>query len=101
MILQNQVRCKKCGDEPYSTHRHDYKPCKCGAVAVDGGMEYLRRVGDVENMEEMSYTMNNNIVNDCVAAIKWGKDTKRNDLGIALAVLRALKKHNKLVLDHE
>jgi hypothetical protein len=68
---------------------------------VDGGMEYLRRVGDVENMEEMSYTMNNNIVNDCVAAIKWGKDTKRNDLGIALAVLRALKKHNKLVLDHE
>ena len=101
MILQNQVRCKKCGDEPYSAHRHDYKPCKCGAVAVDGGMEYLRRVGDVENMEEMSYTMNNNIVNDCVAAIKWGKDTKRNDLGIALAVLRALKKHNKLVLDHE
>jgi len=101
MILQNQVRCKKCGDEPYSAHRHDYKSCKCGAVAVDGGMEYLRRVGDVENMEEMSYTMNNNIVNDCVAAIKWGKDTKRNDLGIALAVLRALKKHNKLVLDHE
>jgi hypothetical protein len=101
MILQNQVRCKKCGDEPYSAHRHDYKYCKCGAVAVDGGMEYLRRVGDVENMEEMSYTMNNNIVNDCVAAIKWGKDTKRNDLGIALAVLRALKKHNKLVLDHE
>ena len=26
-----------------STHVHDYKRCSCGAVAVDGGKEYMRR----------------------------------------------------------
>ena len=35
-IIQNQVRCNACGDEPYSAHVHDLKYCKCYAVAVDG-----------------------------------------------------------------
>jgi len=99
MILQNQIRCKKCGDEPYSAHRHDYKSCKCGEVAVDGGMEYLRRVGNVrDGYEELSYSMDDNIVKECIEAVKWSKDTGRNELGTVLAVLRALKKHEKLNL---
>lgn len=39
-ILVNKIRCNKCGDEIESTHRHDFKFCKCGAVAVDGGLDY-------------------------------------------------------------
>ena len=27
--------------------------CKCGAVAVDGGKDYLRRVGSKEDYEEL------------------------------------------------
>lgn len=54
MILSNQVRCLKCGDTPFSAHRHDYRPCSCGAIAVDGGMEYLRRVGALDAYEDMS-----------------------------------------------
>ena len=54
MILSNQVRCLECGDEPFSAHRHDFKSCNCGAIAVDGGMEYLRRVGAVVEMEDIS-----------------------------------------------
>ena len=42
-ILVNRIRCNKCGDIIESTHRHDFKFCKCGAVAVDGGHDYLRR----------------------------------------------------------
>ena len=32
-IITNKIKCKKCGDVIESTHRHDFKLCKCGAVA--------------------------------------------------------------------
>lgn len=53
-IVINRIRCKKCGDVIESTYRHDFKDCKCGAVAVDGGMDYLRRCGKREDWEDMS-----------------------------------------------
>ena len=53
-IIVNKIRCKKCGEEIESTHRHEYKTCRCGAVSVDGGHEYLRRCGNYEDWEEMS-----------------------------------------------
>lgn len=43
-ILKNLIRCNLCGDEIESTYRHDYVRCHCGACAVDGGHDYLRRV---------------------------------------------------------
>ena len=96
MILQNQIRCKRCGDEPYSAHRHDYKSCKCGAVAVDGGMDYLRRTGNPEDYEDLSHEMEDAIVKDCTDAVKWARETGRNDFGTVLAVIRALRKNGKL-----
>ena len=42
-ILMNKIQCNKCGEVIGSTSRHDFKFCKCGAVAVDGGKVYLRR----------------------------------------------------------
>lgn len=42
-IKINKIQCKFCGDIIESTHVHDFKYCKCGKVAVDGGHEYLRR----------------------------------------------------------
>jgi ribosomal protein L37E len=98
-ILQNQIRCNKCGDEPYSAHRHDFKYCKCGAVAVDGGMEYLRRVGNPDEYTDLSYSMPKDIVNEIVEATKEMRDTGRNDLGIALGVMRVLRKHDLLKVD--
>ena len=58
MIIRNSIRCKKCGTELVSESVHDFKTCSCGAVSVDGGLEYLRRVGNREDYEETS------IVND-------------------------------------
>ncbi len=101
MILVNQVRCLKCGDTPFSRHRHDYVSCKCGAVAVDGGMDYLKRTGDIGAMEEMSYSLPDEVVQACVNAVKWGHDTGRNDLGIALAVIRALKDNGHIAFKDE
>ncbi len=53
-IIVNKIKCKKCGDIIESIHRHDFKFCKCGAVAVDGGKDYLRRLGYEEDYEELS-----------------------------------------------
>ena len=44
IIVRNSVRCLACGDEIVSGHRHDFKYCSCGNVAVDGGQAYTRRV---------------------------------------------------------
>lgn len=44
----NAVECTKCGDTPRSRNRHDFRYCKCGSIAVDGGSWYPRRVGDID-----------------------------------------------------
>ena len=54
MIVVNKIRCNKCGDIIESISVHDFKYCKCGAVAVDGGHDYLRRCGNQEDWEELS-----------------------------------------------
>ena len=99
MICQNQVRCLKCGDEPYSAYRHDFKECKCGAVAVDGGMSYLKRSGDISNYVELSYSIDDAIVEECKDEVFKIRDSGRNDLGIILGVFRILNKHGRLITD--
>lgn len=42
-IIRNSAKCLKCGDEVESKHRHDFVRCKCKALAVDGGTDYLKR----------------------------------------------------------
>jgi hypothetical protein len=42
-ITLNQIQCNHCQDIITSEYRHDFKWCKCGRVAVDGGKDYLKR----------------------------------------------------------
>lgn len=42
-LTRNAARCNACGDTIESTHRHDCRSCKCGAIFVDGGLAYMRR----------------------------------------------------------
>lgn len=53
-IIRNMAKCFLCGDIIESKHRHDFVRCKCGAIFVDGGIDYLRRGGERENIIEMS-----------------------------------------------
>ena len=59
MILRNAVRCKLCGDVIESTYRHDFKWCKCGNCAVDGGKSYLKRCFKTspDDLEELSVSL--------------------------------------------
>jgi len=90
-IASNQIRCLKCKDEPFSAFRHDMKWCVCGAVAVDGGQAYLKRSGNPEDYEDMSIIVTQDQVYQLTMAVKWGHDNGRNEIGIALAVLRAVR----------
>lgn len=51
-ILRNKAKCLKCGDVIESKYRWDYVSCSCGSLAVDGGRDYLKRCG---SLEEGSY----------------------------------------------
>jgi len=53
-IVHNRIRCRKCNDTVESTYRHDFVPCSCGAVFVDGGKDYLRRGGNFEDIEDLT-----------------------------------------------
>lgn len=53
-IISNKIKCMNCGDVIESEHQHDFKWCSCKSVAVDGGKEYLRRLGEPEDIIEMS-----------------------------------------------
>lgn len=91
MIISNQVKCLSCEDTPFSGSVHDFKYCKCGAIAVDGGQEYLRRVGEINNIEEMSISAPDEVVDALKDALEWCEDTGRNNLGIICAFFRVLR----------
>jgi hypothetical protein len=48
-----KYRCKKCGDVIQSTHRHDFKWCKCGEFAIDGGSDYTKLTGNWDDFEQV------------------------------------------------
>ena len=90
-IIQNEAQCMKCGDIIVSKHVHDYVGCRCGAIFVDGGMEYLRRGGEDEDFIDRSLLMDKNALNECVDAVVSAEENNKNGLGIALAVIRTLR----------
>lgn len=51
---RNRAKCLLCGDVIESFHVHDFKWCKCGALGVDGGRDYARRLfHNSDDIEEM------------------------------------------------
>ena len=101
MIIQNAATCLGCGDFIVSKHRHDFVTCTCGAVSVDGGQEYLRRVGDFTNAMDMSWSLPDEVYNDCAEAAQNAADTGRNKFGIANAVMRVLRERGHIVAEGE
>jgi hypothetical protein len=54
MITRNAAQCVRCGDTIESKHRHDFQSCSCGAIFVDGGLEYVRSRGNPEDFRDLS-----------------------------------------------
>ena len=101
MIIQNAVTCLGCGDFIVSKHRHDFVTCTCGAISVDGGQAYLRRVGDFANATDHSWELPDDLYKACADAVQEAIDTYRNKFGIANAVMRKLREAGRVIADHE
>lgn len=104
MIIQNAVICNVCDEFIFSAHRHDFRECKCGNIAVDGGQDYLRRVGKGitdRTYTDMSWELPDELYRACANAAKDAVDTGRNVVGIANAVMRKLREHDRIIADHE
>ena len=67
-IIQNEIQCHSCGEIIYSAHVHDFKWCECGAVGVDGGLEYLRRAGNLDDAIERSMLIDEDALAACMQA---------------------------------
>ena len=78
-IIVNKARCIRCGDILISEHRYDFKQCKCKAISVYGGTDYIRRVGKLEYVEELSeYEESNEVIRESLLVIdrlKVGNNT--------------------------
>ncbi len=59
-IIRNRIKCKKCGDIIESKSIHDFVECRCRSIAVDGGHEYRRWVGNIKDIEDLSIVEKDN-----------------------------------------
>lgn len=60
-IYANAIYCKECKTYVRSKNVHDYRMCKCteNPCGVDGGSQYMRRVGDCSKAIDMSILFDN------------------------------------------
>ena len=56
-IVSNSGKCDVCGDSIFSSYRHDFVTCECGAISLDGGQDYFRRVGSIHGYTDTSIVM--------------------------------------------
>ena len=82
-------------------HRHHFVTCTCGSISVDGGQEYLRRVGSLEACVDMSWSLPDEVYNECAKAVQEAMNTNRNRFGIANAVMRILREYNHIIAEGE
>lgn len=60
-LILNSAQCRNCLEVLVSNFRHEFVSCSCyrnhkdgRGIAIDGGSEYCRRVGYIENIIELS-----------------------------------------------
>lgn len=80
-LVLNKVKCKACGEELISFHRHDYKKCSCPQeTMVDGGTDYGRYGGkDLNQIEHLSLYTDDPFEQTRLAPVwgSYGKDGKQ------------------------
>jgi hypothetical protein len=90
MIIQNAIRIKSTGQFLVSRNRHDFQSISLAGeviLAVDGGMDYFRRVGDPKLYEEFSLTSEDHF-NRIKARLLWGTYGRRGDKPLTWVLLR-------------
>lgn len=53
-LISNKCRCLSCNDIIESKYTHDFVWCHCGSIFTDGGLDYIRRGGNIQLIEDLS-----------------------------------------------
>jgi len=54
VIAKNRAQCMKCLDIIESIMNDGYVSCRCEAMSIDGGLDYIRRSGDERYIRELT-----------------------------------------------
>lgn len=72
-LIQNAVKCLRCGEIIQSVSRHNYVTCQCdNSVMVDGGLDYERYGANNMDLIESYHLYNNDNFEDIKAKLLWG-----------------------------
>lgn len=93
-MMVTGVQCPKCGEKIWSRHRHDFRHCKCGAIFVDGGREYLRYGGqDLKSIKHVKLRVKAEKPKKRLP-VDWGKVKTELDLDkIAAGLAAKVRQH--------
>ncbi len=88
--------CKKCEDFVFSFYRHDMNFCKCGACGLDGGLDYNKITGNLDDIIVVESDIET-VIESIRDKFLW---TKRYDKYNNLLKKPITKKLKKLTTDH-
>jgi len=54
-MKKTAIKCKKCGSIIFSRATHDFRWCACNSIAIDGGSDYTRIIGNPKNIESIVF----------------------------------------------
>jgi hypothetical protein len=95
MLVENSAICSACFDTISSNTPYKQETCSCGALSIGGGLQHPKVEGG--DHVSMNWEMSDNVIKECIKAI--GGATERTE--IVLAVLRALRKTERIIADGE
>lgn len=101
IILNNKIRCNRCGDIIESKHRHDFVTCSCGSCATDGGTSYLRRLGlDYTDLSKVTSENEEDWFERVRETFTWGSRGKLGNEPLHQILLKDLTdEHLKSIID--
>lgn len=92
-IIKNSIECVACGDIIESVHCHDFKHCKCGAIAIDGGKDYRRIIGNqamiIDRCEYIDEYGKHIKINKRLETVETRNERVRGDMNILEALIAA------------
>lgn len=95
IIIRSSAKCLRCGEEIESRHRHDFVRCRCGNICVDGGKDYLRRVGDGD-FEDTSITFLEGIISFTVPKKYHSAESLLPRITASASIIRHLYEQRKI-----
>ena len=58
-MVVKAIKCNKCKDIIYSRYKHDFRWCSCESVAIDGGFDYLKATGNIQDIKLLNLNIKN------------------------------------------